>query len=163
SNLIEQLRKREVDKESSEEWYDDEPLIEIEITRLRMAHCGLTLRHLTQPLLASRPKVKSSASVALGSWDLSSNAISGERRADIGDSSLLSTVKGVCKTIKEVDISWNPPGCAGLFRSILPTCPHAAKVIGASVVLLREEKVGPRKEPSDAFEFNRTQKWSLQP
>ncbi|KAF4709209.1 hypothetical protein FOZ62_022727 [Perkinsus olseni] len=164
SNLVEQLRRREVDKENSEEWYDDEPLIEIEITRLRMAHCGLSLQHLTQPLLASRPRVNSPAwPVALGSWDLSSNSINIERRADIGDSSLLSTVKCVCKTIKEVDISWNPPGCADLFRSVLPTYPYPAKIIAASAVLLREEKVEPRKEPSDAFEFNRTQKWPLQP
>ncbi|KAF4744323.1 hypothetical protein FOZ63_007045 [Perkinsus olseni] len=163
SSLVEQLRKREVDKENSEEWYDDEPLVEIEITRLRMAHCGLTLHHLTQPLLASRPKVKSSASVALASWDLSSNAISGERKAVVRKSSLLSVVKVVCKSLKEVDISWNPPSCADLFRSVLPSCPRAARIIGASAVLLREEEVGPRRELSDASQFNRTQKWSLQP
>ncbi|KAF4665568.1 hypothetical protein FOZ61_010776 [Perkinsus olseni] len=163
SNLVEHLRRREVDKENSEEWYDDEPLIEIEITRLRMAHCGLTLQHLAQSLLSGRPRVESAASVALGSWDLSSNAISGERKAEVRKSSLLSVVKVVCKSLKEVDISWNLPGCADLFRSFLPTYPHAAKIIGASAVLLREEEVGPRKGPSDAFEFNRTQKWSLQP
>ncbi|EER09154.1 hypothetical protein Pmar_PMAR020799 [Perkinsus marinus ATCC 50983] len=83
-----------------------------------MSKCGITAQHLTHPLRIDPSWFPTtSASLVVARWDLYDNAIRSEDAMldDIEAPSLFTTLKSVCKSITEIDVNGNPPGCNELF------------------------------------------------